>query len=161
MPLNLEADDNQIVKWWIDASFAVHPDMKGHTGGVMSMGKGGIYGTSTCQKLVTKSSTEAELVGVSDVLPQVVWTRKFLMAQGYHVRDSVVYQDNKSAILLEENGWASSSKHTRHINIRYFSSLIALQGRNSLLSIALQEIWFQIFSLNPFSASGCPLPKAT
>jgi hypothetical protein len=82
MGLTLEADDNQLVKWWIDASFAVHPDMKGHTGGVMSMGKGGIYGTSTRQKIVTKSSTEAELVGVSDVLPQVIWTRNFLLAQG-------------------------------------------------------------------------------
>ena len=33
---------------------------------------------------------------------------------------SVVYQDNKSAILLEENGRASSGRRTRHINIRYF-----------------------------------------
>ena len=31
-----------------------------------------------------------------------------------------MYQDNKSAILLEENGIASSSKRTRHINIRFF-----------------------------------------
>jgi hypothetical protein len=74
MALALEADDNQLVKWWIDASFAAHPDMKGHTGGVMTLGKGGVYGTSTRQKLVTKSSTEAELVGVSDVLQQVIWT---------------------------------------------------------------------------------------
>jgi len=29
-------------------------------------------------------------------------------------------QDNKSSILLERNGKASSGKRTRHINIRYF-----------------------------------------
>ena len=86
----------------------------------MSLGKGIIYGTSTRQKLTTKSSTEAELVGVSDVMPQVVWTRYFLEAQGYDVSDSIVYQDNKSAILLEKHGKASSSKRTRHINIRYY-----------------------------------------
>jgi hypothetical protein len=103
MPLTLEADDSHIMQWWIDALFGVHPDMKSHTGGVMSLGKGGAYGTSTRQKLVTKSFTEAELVGVSDVLPQVIWTRNFLIAQGYKVRDSGMYQDNKSAILLEEN----------------------------------------------------------
>jgi hypothetical protein len=120
MPLTLEADDNQPFKWWIDASFAVHPDMKSHTGGLLSLGKGGVYGMSTRQKLVTKSSTEAELVGVSNVLPQVIWTRNFLLAQGYQVRDSVVYQDNKSVILLEENGRMSSGKRTRHINIRHF-----------------------------------------
>jgi hypothetical protein len=101
--LTLEVADSHIVQWWIDASFGVHPDMKSHTGGVMSLGKGGAYGTSTRQKLVTKSFTEAELVGVSDVLPQVIWTRNFLIAQGYKVRDSGMYQDNKSAILLEEN----------------------------------------------------------
>jgi hypothetical protein len=100
MPLSLEADDNQLIKWLIDASFAVHPDKKGHTGGVMSLDKGGIYGTSTRQKLVTKSLTEAELVGVSDVLPQVLRTRNFLTVQGYHIKDSVVYQDNKSVKLL-------------------------------------------------------------
>jgi len=41
-------------------------------------------------------------------------------AQGYHVQDNILFQDNKSAILLEKNGKASSSKHTKHINIQYF-----------------------------------------
>ena len=120
MPLTLEADNLHIVKWWVDASYAVHPDMKSHTGGTMSLGKGAIYSTSTRQKLVTKSSTEGELVGVADVMPQILWTRYFLEAQGYGVKDSIVYQDNQSAMLLEKNGRGSSSKRTRHINIRYF-----------------------------------------
>jgi hypothetical protein len=120
MPLILEADDLNVVKWWADASFAVHPDMKSHTGGLMTLGKGAIYGTSTRQKINTKSSTEAELVGLNDVMPQVLWTRYFLEAQGYGVNESIVYQDNKSTILLAENGKASSGRRTRHINIRYF-----------------------------------------
>jgi hypothetical protein len=91
-----------IVKWWVDASFAVHPDMKSHTGDIMSLGKGAIYGTSTRQKMSTKSSTEAKLVGVNDVMPQVLWTRYFLEAQGYGV--AIVYQDNQSSILLEKHG---------------------------------------------------------
>lgn len=57
---------------------------------------------------------------MSDVLPQVVWTCNFLEAQGYSINDNVLYQDNKSAILLEGNRRMSSSKRTRHINIRYF-----------------------------------------
>jgi hypothetical protein len=120
MPLTLEADKMHVLKWWVDASYGVHPDMKSHTGGALSLGKGVVYGTSTRQRINTKSSTEAELVGVNDVLPQVLWTRYFLEAQGYKVEDSVVFQDNQSAILLEKNGRASSSKRTRHINIRYF-----------------------------------------
>jgi hypothetical protein len=63
MPLTLEADDARIVsKWRVDTSFAVCPDMKSHTCGVMMLGKGAAYRTSTHHKLNTKSSTEGELV---------------------------------------------------------------------------------------------------
>jgi hypothetical protein len=120
MPLTLEADDLHIVKWWVDASFAVHKDIKSHTGGSMTLGKGMGYNASSKQKLNSRSSTESELIGVNDVMPQVLWTRHFLEAQGYEVKENIVYQDNQSSILLEKNGRASSSKRTRHINIRYF-----------------------------------------
>ena len=119
MSLTIEPENLQVVKWWVDASYAVHHDMKSHTGGFMSMGKGTMYGTSTKQKLNTKSSTEAELVGVDDCMPQILWTRYFLMQQGYNVENKLM-QDNQSAIKLEQNGKASSGKRTRHINIRYF-----------------------------------------
>jgi hypothetical protein len=120
LALTLEADNTHVVKWWIDSSFGVHRDMRSHTGGTMSLGKGSVYSTLTRQKLNTKSSTEAELVGVDDVMPLVLWTRYFLQAQGYEVRENKVFQDNQSAILLENNGRRSSSRRTRHINIRYF-----------------------------------------
>jgi hypothetical protein len=120
LPLTLEAGDTNTVQWWVDASYATHPDMKSHTGAGMTLGKGLVYGTSTRQKLVTRSSTEAELVGVHDALPQVLWTRYFLEGQGYKLDDNIMYQDNKSTILLAENGRGSSGKRTRHINIRYF-----------------------------------------
>jgi hypothetical protein len=116
----LEATDLSIVQWWVDASFAVHPDMKGQTGATMSLGRGAVYSSSTRQKINTRSSTEAELVGVEEAMTGIVWTRYFLEAQGFEIRDNVVYQDNQSAILLEKNGTASSGKRTRHVNIRYF-----------------------------------------
>lgn len=118
--LTLEADKSHIIKWWIDAAFAVHEDMRSQSGGGMSLGKGMVYSSSIRQKLNTRSSTEAELVGVHDFLPQVLWTRYFLEAQGYGVKDNIIHQDNQSTMLLANNGKASSSKRTRHINIRYF-----------------------------------------
>ena len=75
---------------------------------------------SNKQKINTRSSTEAELVGVNDALGMVLWVRHFMEAQGYTVGDNVVFQDNQSAILLEKNGRRSSSKKTRHIEIRYY-----------------------------------------
>ena len=118
--LTLSAHSLHNVRWWVDASYAVHPDMRSHTGGAMSLGKGVVYGTSKKQKLNTKSSTESEIVAADDVLPQMLWTLYFLEAQGYKIDDNILYQDNKSSILLETNGRGSSGKRTRHINVRYF-----------------------------------------
>lgn len=67
LPLTLGAEGTGIVKWYVDASFAVHPN-----------------------------------------------------AQGYEITENLLYQDNKSSILLEKNGKSSSGKRTRHISIRYF-----------------------------------------
>jgi hypothetical protein len=69
MPLVLAVDDTEKICWWVDAPYAVHDDMRSHTGGTMSVGKGSIYSTSSKQKLVTQSSTEAEIVGVHNVMP--------------------------------------------------------------------------------------------
>jgi hypothetical protein len=120
LPLTLEAENLSIIKWWVDASYAVHPDMKSHTGGIMTLGKGAVYGTSLKQKINTKSSTESELVGVGEALPIILWTRYFMEAQGYPIQDNMVNRDNLSSMLLEKNGRGSSSKRTRHINVRYF-----------------------------------------
>ena len=118
--LRLEASKCNFLKWYVDASYTVHKDMKSHTGGMLTMGKGAVCGISKKQKLNTKSSTESELVGVEDVLPQVLWTNYFMKDHGWHTNHSVVFQDNKSAILLEQNGKLSSSNRTKHINVRYF-----------------------------------------
>jgi Reverse transcriptase (RNA-dependent DNA polymerase) len=120
LPLTLEASGDGAIRWWVDASFAVHPNMRSHTGAVLSLGKGAVFGMSSKQKINTKSSCEAELVGVDDALPTILWTLQFLKAQGFAVSDNVVYQDNQSAILLEKNGTRSSGKRTRHLDIRYF-----------------------------------------
>ena len=54
---------------WVDAAYAVHPNMHSHTGGCMSFALGTLHARSTKQKLNTKSSTEAKIVGMSDYLP--------------------------------------------------------------------------------------------
>ena len=84
------------------------------------MGKGALYASSKRQKLNTKSSTEAELVGAGDFLPQTIWTSNFLREQGYHVAESKFFQDNQSAMKMERNGRQSAGQRSRHIDIRYF-----------------------------------------
>jgi hypothetical protein len=93
-----------------------------HTGAIMKFGdgEGAPQSISRKQKLNTKSSTKSELVGADDVWVMILWTKLFLEEQGYEIEKNTLYQDNKSAILLEINGKKSSGKRTRALNIRYF-----------------------------------------
>ena len=120
LKLTLSAKDMNIVKWWVDAAYAVREGCRSQTGSTMSLGQGTIMSKSTKQKINTKSSTESELIGASDSVPQIVWTNYFIGAQGYNIDESILYQDNTSAIAMETNGKLSSGKRTKHINIRYF-----------------------------------------
>jgi hypothetical protein len=120
MPMILSANGSGILKLWVEASFAVHPNMRGISGGGLSLGRGFPRVSSTKQKLNTRSSTETDIVGADDFMTAIYWTCYFMKAQGYAAKDNVLFQDNKSSILLEMNGKASSIKRTKHINIRYF-----------------------------------------
>jgi hypothetical protein len=74
MKLNLSADNITCLKWWVDASHAVQKDCRGHTGAMLSLGKGAAISLSNKQKINTKSSTESKLVGVDQALPSILHT---------------------------------------------------------------------------------------
>ena len=105
---------------WIDAAYAVHTNMRGQTGGAISMGYGILHGKSSKQKINVKSSTESELVGVSEYLPYNIWLMMFMAAQGYGIENNIVYQDNQSTMRMHINGRNSCTGNSRHINVRYF-----------------------------------------
>jgi hypothetical protein len=71
MPLILSANRSGILKWWVDASFAVHPNMCGHSGGGLSLGRGFPIVSSTKKKLNTRSSTETNIVGADDFMQAI------------------------------------------------------------------------------------------
>ena len=112
--------DGIIVRVYIDAAYGVHADGKSHTGSCIVVGgTGAVHCKSGKQQIVTKSSTEAELVALSDSTSQGLHTRSFVMAQGYKCGPMTVYQDNMSTMALVERG-RSAAERTRHIDIRYF-----------------------------------------
>jgi hypothetical protein len=138
MLLILSANGSGILKWWVDASFVVHPIIHGHPGGGLSLGRGFPIVSSTKQNLNTRSSTETEIVGADDFMPMICWTHYFTKAQGYGVKDNILFQDKKSSIIWEKHGKASSSKRTKHIKIWFFSLLIELTKKKCGWSGVLQ-----------------------
>ena len=105
--------------------------MKSHTGAVTSFGRGWLIQKSSKQKLNTKSSTEAELVGVSDYLPHCIWYRNFLEHQGYLLKDNIIHQDNQSAVRME-----GSAMVEIHVLVIPDTSIFAI----SLLKTALKAV---------------------
>jgi hypothetical protein len=89
MPLNLSANGSGILKWWVDESFAVHPNMRGHSGGGLYLGRAFTIASSTKKKLNTPICTETEIVGADDFMSTICWTRLFMKAQGNDVKDNV------------------------------------------------------------------------
>jgi hypothetical protein len=106
------------VTGYIDAAFGCHDDGKSHTGVIITIGSGPVFVRSVKQKIVTKSSTEAELVALSDEAGTLLHVKECIVEQGYTVV-LVIAQDNQSTIALI-NEDKHGSLRTKHINVRYF-----------------------------------------
>ena len=109
-----------VVRIFVDAAYGVHKDRRSNTGSCVVIGDiGAVHCKSTKQSIVTKSSTEAELVALSDSANQGLYVRNFLHSQGHNTGPVTIYQDNTSCMALAERG-RSGAERTRHISIRYF-----------------------------------------
>jgi Reverse transcriptase (RNA-dependent DNA polymerase) len=126
--------DTMTVGGFIDAAYGVHTSSgKSHSGCAMVLGNAGpVHVKSTKQKLVTKSSTEAELVALSDYASQAIWLRNFILAQGYDVGPVVLHQDNMSCMALIKRG-GPASERSRHIDIRYFWVKEKVDGKDAVV----------------------------
>jgi hypothetical protein len=106
----------------VDASYSIHWDSKGHSGVVVSLGGDGctVMAKSVKQKLVARSSTESELIALDDALCYVLWCRKFLEEVGFkQLAPTIIWQDNKSTMLIASKGPGYAGK-TRHVRNRYY-----------------------------------------
>jgi len=107
------------IRAYIDAAFAVHQDAKSRTGTCIFIANCLVNAKSAKQKLVTKDSTEAELVAASDDGSSAIHLYHFMCSQGYKMKPITLLQDNMSTIAMIRKG-APTGKRNRHIEVRYF-----------------------------------------
>jgi len=62
-------------------------------------------------------------------MPQLLWMNYFLEAQRWFSQDTLMGQDNRSCMSLEKNGKTSSSKRTKHINVRHYFVTDQIQNK--------------------------------
>jgi len=119
--MTIHCTDLQIILH-CDASSGTHREEgKGHTGFFAAFGNepSYIHGRSAKQKLATLSSTEAEIVALSDAVKFGVWLRNLLTElQITPLKPIGVWQDNKS-VLAVVGGPPSAAKRTKHLIARF------------------------------------------
>jgi hypothetical protein len=119
LALILQPNNSNNIEVYVDASYGIHSDGKSHTGMCIKHGNGTIECKSTKQRINTKSSTESELIALSDMSTTAIWINDFIHHQQYKLSTTVIYQDNMSTITMINNG-NNNKERTRHINLRYF-----------------------------------------
>lgn len=134
LPLVLQPESLDIFVG-IDASFGAHPDGKGHSGMFISFGRNGgtLFAQSSKQRIVTKSSTESELVGLSDGLSQVMWIRSLMRDLGMlSDKPTTIWQDNQATIRIATNGPGQKGR-TKHMDVRYFFIVERINAKEIIL----------------------------
>jgi hypothetical protein len=141
-----------MIRQLIDAAFGIRWDKKSVTGNTEVLGDAGPVGASSVgQKIVTKSSFEAELVGVSDKLGDGIKNKRFLEAQGHPQGPVVLYQDNKSCIMTMLSGKGGSG--SRHIDIRYFWMHDRIQSGDVVVEYLPTELMFANLLTKPLQGA--------
>ena len=121
------------VRAYVDSSFGTYQDGKSVTGTIIFLGEAPVYFKSSKQKIVTRSSTEAELIGISDALSQILWMREYVLHQNIVVGPVILFQDNKSTIFLASKGDQPVNAHIT-LRLDIFSSHTTFKQMKLLLS---------------------------
>jgi len=110
--------NNELIVY-CDAAYLCHEDTKSRTGVVAIINGGVVAAKSSKQKMVTKSSTEAELVAICDGVSWALYCKEFVEELGFDFIGITVHEDNKSVLDLIHRGNATN-KGSKHIKMRYF-----------------------------------------
>ena len=114
--ITLGRGDTTQVTGYVDAAFGCHDDGKSHTGTCIFLGDGCIYARSCKQKIVTKDSTESEIVGASDNVRTILCCSDFMSAQGSTMKTPKLKQDNRSAAGMMTTG--AGKDRSKHMRVR-------------------------------------------
>ena len=115
------APSDMVLHASVDASFAKYADCKSQSGSILWFGEQNapVHASSNKQTMVSRSSTEAEMIALSTCLEETLLLRWILAEIGLPQPTTSIQQDNQSVIVLENQG-AGNGRRGRYINIKYY-----------------------------------------
>jgi len=100
---------------YVDVAYTIHNDSKSHTGVIIYVGNTLVYVSSKKQKCMSKSPTEAELIGMTDNLGLIELFHEFVdFVTMRKVNPPTIYQDCNAVVsLVTKAGGQTRTKHLR------------------------------------------------
>jgi hypothetical protein len=100
---------------YVDVAYTIHNDSKSHTGVIIYVGNTLVYVSSKKQKCMSKSPTEAELIGLTDNLGLIELFHEFVdFVTMRKVNPPTIYQDCNAVVsLVTKAGGQTRTKHLR------------------------------------------------
>jgi hypothetical protein len=135
------------IEQWIDAAYGIHMDGKSHSASHNTLGGALVGNYCSKQAINVKSSCEAEVVAISDMISRGLWAQEFLKEQGYlDLPPITIWEDNQAAIDLEMKGFSTSAA-TKHIKLRhFFVHDYIIRGEVVLLHLGTERMIADIFT---------------
>lgn len=108
-----------VIDCYVDADWAGdNLDRKSTTGYMISLFGNIIYWKSRKQRSVTKASTFAEYVALSEAVSELKFVKELLKTFNVELREPInVYEDNSGVIDIAKNG--NFTKNSKHIEVHY------------------------------------------
>ena len=89
-------------------------------------------------------------MGMGKYVPYNLWSIMFMGAQGYAIKNNVIYHDNQSAIRMERNGRNSCTGNSNHIHIRYLFVKDGIDKREMRVQYYPTHLLLADFFTKPF-----------
>jgi hypothetical protein len=143
------SDDNfwDNIELFIDASWSLYGNSKGQSGCILRVFGNTVLCKTMKQHIVTKSSTESEIVAVDDFLPYGIWLCNLLRELKINYKGPMtVYQDNTSGVKIIKKGFGNFKRTKHFINKFYWIKQYVDNGTIDFKYIPTNKMSADIFT---------------
>ena len=107
------------LRGFADASYNITTDARSHYGYIVTLGNCLVASKGGRIKTVVRSSTEAEISAVNELISDILWCRDILEDLGYPQQKINMYEDNKSCITMLQQEPRNFHTKSRHVRVKW------------------------------------------